>query len=65
MTPDPSPSHWFPMAPESTTPQVSYILPGASYFLLFPERPSRWVGFLILCLGLIIMPLSLFLIFYK
>jgi len=44
---------------------VSYILPGASYFLLFPERPSRWVGFLILCLGLIIMPLSLFLIFYK
>lgn len=53
------------MAPESTTPQVSYILPGASYFLLFPERPSRWVGFLILCLGLIIMPLSLFLIFYK
>lgn len=42
---------------------VSYILPGASYFLLFPERPSRWVGFLILCIGCVIMPLSLFLIF--
>ena len=47
----------------STT--VSYILPGACYFILFPERPSRWLGFLLACTGLIIMPLSLCLIFWK
>jgi len=44
---------------------ISYVLPGASYFLLFPERKSRWLGFLLLCLGLCIMPLSLYLIFFK
>ena len=44
---------------------VSYILPGASYFLLFPDRASRWVGFGLLCIGLAIMPLSLGLIIQK
>jgi len=43
---------------------ISYVLPGASYFLLFPERKSRWLGFVLLCLGLCIMPLSLYLIFF-
>ena len=43
---------------------VSYILPGACYFLLFPERASRWLGLMILTMGLIIMPVSLYLIFF-
>ena len=43
---------------------VSYILPGACYFLLFPDRPSRWIGLLVLIMGLLIMPTSLYLIFF-
>ena len=44
---------------------VSYILPGACYFFLFPTRATRWVGFFILCCGCVIMPTSLYLIFFK
>ena len=43
---------------------VSYILPGLCYFILFPDRSSRWLGFIVLCLGLCIMPTSLYLIFF-
>ena len=45
---------------------VTYVLPGACYFLLFPERPSRWLGLLMLLTGtLFICPVSLYLIFNK
>jgi len=43
---------------------VSYVLPGASYFLLFPQRLDRYLGFMLLTIGMIIMPLSLYLIFF-
>ena len=42
-----------------------YILPGACYFILFPNRPTRFVGGIILAMGCCIMPLSLYLIFFK
>ena len=43
---------------------VSYVLPGAVYYVLFPRRPSRWLGLLLLVAGLLIMPVSLYLIFW-
>ena len=47
----------------STT--VSYLLPGFCYFRLCPDKssPKRWLAFLQLALGCIIMPGSLVLIF--
>ena len=45
---------------------VSYILPGACYFLLCRDvGPKRYLGLLQLCLGLVLMPLSLTLIILK
>jgi len=45
---------------------VTYVLPGACYFRLFPSRPSRWVGLALLLAGaLFICPVSLYLIFTK
>lgn len=43
---------------------VSYILPGAVYYALFPERESRWIGLALFASGLVIMPVSLALIFW-
>jgi len=45
---------------------VTYVLPGACYFLLFPKRPSRWLGLAMLLTGtLFICPVSLYLVFNK
>ena len=44
---------------------VSYVLPGLSYYLLFPDRPTRFIGLALGIMGCIIMPISLFFIFYK
>lgn len=45
---------------------VTYVLPGGCYFLLFPERKSRWVGLFFVCFGaLFICPVSLYFTFNK
>jgi len=45
---------------------VTYVLPGACYFILFPKRKSRWGGLLMLLFGVcFICPVSLYLIFNK
>ena len=43
---------------------VSYILPGLCYFLLFPKRPTRFVGLAVLIAGITFMTVSLYLIFF-
>ena len=43
---------------------VTYVLPGACYLRLFPERPSRWLGLWLLACGCFICPVSLYLIFF-
>ena len=42
---------------------VSYILPGLCYFVLFPRRATRWLGLLILLMGCVVMPTSLYFLF--
>ena len=45
---------------------MTYVLPGACYFLLFPERPTRWLGLFMLLVGCcFICPVSLYLVFNK
>ena len=45
------------------SPIVSYILPGACYYRLFPERASRRVGLALLVLGICLIPMGLFFAF--
>ena len=42
---------------------ISYIVPGASSYVLL-EGPQRWVGLALLCIGSVMMPVSLYLIFF-
>jgi len=45
---------------------VTYVLPGACYYITFPNRPSRYIGLAMLLTGaLFICPVSLYLIFNK
>uniref|UniRef100_A0A7S3ANR8 Amino acid transporter transmembrane domain-containing protein n=1 Tax=Haptolina ericina TaxID=156174 RepID=A0A7S3ANR8_9EUKA len=45
---------------------VTYVLPGACYYITFPERKSRYIGLFMLLFGsMFICPVSLYLIFNK
>jgi len=43
---------------------VSYVLPGLAFYRLCQSR-KRYLGLALLCMGLVIMPLALTLIFLK